>query len=106
MDLTTQIARVFASAGVQYSATITFTNIDIEAVKGDAVSFYVWKLQRQVREASVDQRAKWAKDGITLHYSEVGKPVVDTGELMEKMSDEQAAEAFELLKARLANKDE
>ena len=69
--------------------------------KSDAMSFYVWKLQRQIREATETQRNRWATDGITMHASEVGKAIVTTEEIVDKMSAKEAEKAIELLKAKL-----
>ncbi len=104
MDDNNQITRIFASGGIQYSATVTFNDMDIKDIQGDAMSFYVWKFQRQVRDASPELKTKYAADGITMHASEVGKPVVDTASLIAKMSDDQATEAFEALRARVQGK--
>ena len=96
-----QIKRTVGSGGNQYDVIVAFNGMAVEDIQKDAMSFYVWKIQRQIREASDDQKAIYKKNGITLHASEVGKPVVDTGELVEKMTDAQALEAFELLKSKL-----
>ena len=98
------ISRTISSGQVQYDLTITFSNIDLEQVKNDAVSFYAWKVQRQIREASDSVKKRWKDEGITLHFSEVGKPVMDVDKAIDNMSDEQAEAAYKRLQARMKTK--
>ncbi len=95
------IKRTVGSGSKKYDVTIGFEGMDDEQVQADAMSFYVWKIQRTLRDASDEERVDYLADGIHLHATEVGKPVVSTDKMVNQMSDEQAAKAFELLKAKL-----
>ncbi len=86
---------------VKYDLTIGFDDMDVEQIQADAVSFYVWKVQRTIRDASDEERQDMLDNGIHLHATEVGKPVVSTDKMVNQMSNEQATKAFELLKAKL-----
>ena len=96
-----KLTKTIKSGDVKYDVTIVCTGMTPEQAQADAMNYYVWKLQRVIRDASDAQRAEWAKKGITVHYTEVGKKVETVQETVEKMSDAQAAEAYEQLKARL-----
>ena len=98
------IKRTIGSGGVKYDVTIGFEGMNAEQIQQDATSYYVWKLQRQIRDASDAQREAWASAGITIHATEVGKSVVTTEELVGKMTDEQAEKAYKLLEAKLKAK--
>ena len=95
------IKRTIGSGGEKYDATIGFDGMTIEQIQQDAMSFYVWRLQRQIREADEATRTEFALNGIEVHAKDVGKTIVSTSELVDKMSDEQAMQAFELLKEKL-----
>ena len=96
-----KIMRVIKSGGLSFNATVTMGGMTVEQAQQDAMSFYVWKLQRVIREATPAEQTKWAKDGIVVHYTEVGKKVATVTTTVEKLSDQQAREAYELLKAKL-----
>ena len=70
------IRRTIGSGGVKYDVTIGFDGMNDEQIQQDATSFYVWKLQRQIRDAGESQRETWARDGIAIHATEVGKTVM------------------------------
>ena len=86
---------------VSYDVTVTCNGMTPEQAQTDAMNYYVWKLQRVIRDASDAEKAKWAKDGIVVHYTEVGKKVETVTTTVGKLSDQQAREAYELLKAKL-----
>ena len=83
-----------------YNVTVVCSGMTAEQAQDDAFHYYVWKLQRVIRDATDAQRDKWSKDGITLHYSEVGKVVKTVEQTVESMSDEQARKAYDMLKAK------
>jgi hypothetical protein len=83
-----------------YNLTVTCTDMTPEQAQEDAFHYYVWKVQRVIRDADEASRAKWAKDGLTLHFSEVGKAVKTVEQTVESMSDEQARKAYDMLKAK------
>ncbi len=95
------IKRTVGSGGEKFDLEVSFNGMSDEQIQADAMSFYVWKVQRTIREASDEDRAEMLKDGINLHATEVGKPVVSTTQMVDKMSDAQALEALEQLKTRL-----
>lgn len=95
------ITRKIGSGGEKFDCTITFDGMEIEAIQEDAMSFYVWKVQRTIRDADEDAKADMLENGIHLHATAVGKPVVSTEKMVDSMSDEQAEKALEKLKARL-----
>ena len=86
---------------VTYDLTVGFDGMEVEQVQADAMSFYVWKVQRTIREASDEERAEMLENGIHLHASAVGKPVISTEKLVNNLSDEQAEKALEKLMKRL-----
>jgi len=96
-----KLSKVVKSGGRSFNVTVLLSGQTLAAAQEDAMKYYVWKLQRVLREASAADLGKWEKDGITVHYSEVGKKVESPEETVGKMSDEQARAAFELLKAKL-----
>ena len=96
-----RISRTIGSGGVKYDCNVSFTGMEIEAIQEDAMSFYVWKVQRTLRDMSDAQREDALENGINIHANDVGKPVVSTEKLVNQMSDEQALKAIELLKAKL-----
>ena len=85
---------------VAYDVTVTCNGMTPEQAQADAMNYYVWKLQRVIRDATDVERAKWAKDGIVVHYTEVGKKVESVTTTVEKLSNEQAREAYAILKAQ------
>ena len=95
------IVRTIGSGGKKYDLEVSFLGMDIEDVQADAMSFYVWKVQRTIRDASDSERADMLENGIQLHARDVGKPVVSTEKLVEGMSEDQALKALELLKQKL-----
>ena len=95
------IKRQVGSGGEKYDLEVSFGGMNDEQIQADAMSFYVWKVQRTIRDASDEDRAEMLDKGINLHATEVGKPVVSTTQMVDKMSDAQALEALEQLKARL-----
>lgn len=95
------IKRTVGSGGVDYDVTINFDGMNEEQVQQDAVSFYVWKLQRQMREAGDAQKETWKREGIVVHAQEVGKKILSTEEIVDKMTTDQAEKAYERLKAKL-----
>lgn len=95
------IKRTVGSGGDKYDVEISFKGMNEEQIQQDAMSFYTWKVQRTIRDASDEDRADMLDKGINLHATEVGKPVVSTSQMLDKMSDAQALEALEQLKARL-----
>lgn len=88
----------------EYNLTVTCNGMTPEQAQDDAMHYYVWKVQRVIRDATPAQRADWAKNGITLHFTEVGKKVETVEATVDKMSDDQALKAYELLKAKLGKK--
>jgi hypothetical protein len=96
------IARKVGSGEKKFNVTINFEGVADEQIQQDAMSFYVWKIQRTIREASDEDKAKMFEDGITLHATEVGKPVVSTEQIVAKMTIDQAEKAIALLTAKLA----
>ena len=95
------IKRTIKSGGVAYDVSVTCNGMTPEQAQSDAMNYYVWKLQRVLRDATDVERAKWAKNGIVVHYTEVGKKVETVETTVEKLSDAQAREAYELLKTKL-----
>ena len=95
------IKRQVGSGGDKYDLEVSFKGMNEEQVQQDAMSFYVWKVQRTIRDADDDAKVDMLENGITLHATEVGKPVVSTSQMVDKMSDGQALEALEQLKTRL-----
>jgi hypothetical protein len=85
-----------------YNLTITCNGMTPEQAQEDAFHYYVWKVQRVVRDATPAQQAVWAKDGLTLHFTEVGKTVKSVEQTVESMSDDQARKAYDMLKAKFA----
>ena len=83
-----------------YNVTVLCNGMTAEQAQEDAFHYYVWKLQRVIRDASEDEKAHMAKDGITVHFSEVGKKVEDVATTMSKMSDDQARAAYEMLQVK------
>ncbi len=95
------ISRTIGSGGEKYDLTVGFEGMEVEQVQEDAMSFYVWKVQRTLRDAGDDEKAEMMENGIHLHAGDVGKPVISTEKMVNQMSDEQAAKALEQLKERL-----
>jgi len=93
--------KTISSGDVNYDLTISFVGLTDEQVQAYAFSFLAWKVQRVIRDASEDERAKWAADGINLHATEVGKPIITTEQMIAKMSPEQKQAALEQLQAEL-----
>jgi hypothetical protein len=85
-----------------YNVTVVCSGMTFEQAQDDAMHYYGWKIQRVIRDASEAQKEKWAKDGMTLHFSEVGKTVKSVEQTVESMSDEQARKAYDMLKAKFA----
>ena len=85
-----------------YNVTVLCSGMTPEQAQDDAFHYYVWKLQRVIRDADDKQREEWSKKGLTLHYSEVGKVVKSVEQTVEAMSDEQAVKAYDLLRAKFA----
>jgi len=85
-----------------YNVTVLCNGMTAEQAQDDAFHYYVWKVQRVIRDASETEKAKWAKDGLTLHYTEVGKKVESVETKVASLSDEQAKQAYEMLKAKFA----
>lgn len=83
-----------------YNVTVLCTGMTMEQAQEDAMHYYGWKIQRVIRDATEAQRDKWAKEGLTLHYTEVGKKIESVETTVEKMSDEQARKAYEMLRAK------
>ena len=88
----------------KYNVTVLCSGMTPEQAQDDAMHYYVWKIQRVIRDASPTERAKWSKDGLTLHFTEVGKKVETVEATVDKMSDEAARKAYELLKAKFGGK--
>jgi hypothetical protein len=84
----------------EYKVKVLCNGMTPEQAQEDAFHYYVWKIQRVIRDASEVQKAAWAKGGITVHYTEVGKKVEDPETTVGKMSDDQARVALEALMAR------
>lgn len=99
-----KIKRVIASGKVKYDVTVTCNGMTPEQAQTDAMNYYVWKLQRVIRDASETEQKTWAEKGIVVHYSEVGKKVESVETTVDKFSEEQAMAAYELIKARLKKK--
>jgi hypothetical protein len=95
------IKRTIGSGGVKFNVTLNFEGVGIEQIQQDAANYYVWKLQRVIRDADEKSRSKFLSEGINIHVNEVGKTIVTTEQLVSKMSDDQALQAYELLKAKL-----
>jgi hypothetical protein len=87
-----------------YNVTIVCSGMTPEQAQEDALHYYKWKLQRVIRAATDAQRAEWAKTGINLHYTEVGKVVKSVEQTVESLSDEQARKAYEMLAAKFGKK--
>lgn len=87
-----------------YSVKVLCTGMTPEQAQEDAFHYYVWKIQRVIRDATDAQKEKWAKDGLTLHYTEVGKKVETVETTVSKLSDDQARQAWEMLQARFGKK--
>jgi len=100
-----KLVKVIKSGGRSYDVTVTCNGMTPEQAQADAMNYYVWKLQRVIRDASDAQQAAWAKDGIIVHFIEVGKKVETVEQTVDKMSDDQAQAAYEMLKARLNAKE-
>ena len=83
-----------------YNVTVVCTGMTPEQAQDDAMHYYGWKIQRVIRDASEAQREKWVKEGLTLHYTEVGKVVKSVEQTVESLSDEQARKAYDMLKAK------
>lgn len=95
------IKRTISSGGVKYDVTIGFEGVDDEQIQADAASYYVWKLQRAIRDADEKTREELKTKGIHVNATDVGKAIISTEKLVSKLSDEQALKAYELLKAKL-----
>ncbi len=95
------ITRTVGSGEKKYDVTVGFDGLDVDQIQADAMSFYVWKIQRTIRDADENARADMLENGIHIHASDVGKPVVSTEKLVAQMSDEQAEKALAELMARL-----
>lgn len=95
------ISRTIGSGGDKYDLTIGFEGMEVEQVQADAMSFYVWKVQRTLRDADEAEKMDMLENGIHLHAADVGKPVVSTEKMVTQMSRDQAEKALEMLKARL-----
>ncbi len=95
------MTRTVGSGGEKYDVTVGFDGLEPEQIQADAMSFYVWKIQRTIRDADESARTDMLENGIHIHASDVGKPVVSTEKLVAQMSDEQAEKALAELKARL-----
>jgi hypothetical protein len=83
-----------------YNVTVVCTGMTVEQAQEDAFHYYVWKLQRVIRDADEKQKDEWSKNGLTVHYTEVGKTVKSVEQTVESMSDDQARKAYELLRAK------
>lgn len=83
-----------------YNVTVLCTGMTPEQAQEDAFHYYVWKLQRVIRDASDVEKDRMSREGITVHYTEVGKKVETAEEQVGKMSDDQARKAYELLQAK------
>ena len=92
-----KLERTVKSGGTKYDVVVTFDRLTVEQVQNDAMSYYVWKIQRQIRDADETQRKKMAHDGIHVHATEAGKPYVSPQQMVAKMSPEQKKELLELL---------
>lgn len=90
------------SGDVKYDVDIRMKDLTLEQAKSDAFKYYIWKVQRVIRDASDTEREAWAENGLNMHWSEVGKKVETTEQLVGKMSDDQAKEAFEMLRKKLS----
>jgi hypothetical protein len=99
-----KLTKVIKSGGAEYDVTVTCNGMTPEQAQEDALNYYIWKLQRVLRAATDKQRAEWAANGIVVHYTEVGKRIESVEQTVDKLSDEQARAAFELLKAKLGKK--
>jgi hypothetical protein len=88
----------------KYDLTIGCSGMTFEQAQDDALHYYKWKVQRVIRAATPAQRAEWAKNGINLHYTEVGKVVKSVEQTVESLSDEQARKAYEMLAAKFGKK--
>ena len=83
-----------------YNVTVSCSGMTFEQAQDDAMHYYGWKIQRVIRDATEAQKEAWAKDGITLHFTEVGKQVKSVEQTVEAMSDDQARKAYEMLQAK------
>lgn len=97
------INRTITSGGVKYDVTVAFSGMNVEQIQQDAMSFYVWKVQRVVRDADEKQRETWAKDGISIHATEAGKNVLTTEQLVNKLTPEQKEMVFAMLQKERVN---
>lgn len=96
--------KIVKSGDVKYNIKIRMEDLTLEQAKADAFKYYIWKLQRVIRDADESQRLEWQKNGINLHWSEVGKKIESAEEIVDKMTDEMAREAMKRLQARLNKK--
>ena len=47
-----------------YNVTVLCTGMTPEQAQEDAMHYYVWKLQRVIRDASEQEKVKWEKTGL------------------------------------------
>jgi hypothetical protein len=95
------IKTTMKSGGTKFDITIRFNGVLDGDVQDKAMEWIKWRIANTVRNASDADKDKWAKNGIDLHFTEVGKKIKSVDETVEGMSDAQALEALELLKKRL-----
>ena len=58
------IKRQVGSGGEKYDLEISFKGMNDDSIQGDAMSFYVWKVQRTIRDASDEDRAEMLENGL------------------------------------------
>ena len=102
--LTKEITSGKGEDKTKYNVVVLCNGMTPEQAQEDAFHYYVWKLQRVIRDATPSERDKMSRDGITVHYTEVGKKVESPEAMVDKMSDDAALKAYELLKAKFAKK--